>query len=335
MSDNSNLLYPLFNSIYSCARVIANRLNQLPMKINYEIDNTLHYEEINIPIGTSRNGTVYLNIGNNNPHSYIVGNTSSGKSNLIRVLLSSVINQYPNTQLILWDYKRCELNLFKGTKNCIDFKWSSDDISKGIDDLFELVLKRYDTITEQGLNQADYKMPTILVVIEEISLMDKKDFKKLKQIMAISRAVKVYFVLTVQRVSCDNLDSTCKSLISNRLVLRVEDKKNSMIALDSEGAEELRGNGHCIFKNGNKQIELQTYFISDEQVAEIISKHKRYETKSKPIATNKPKPTNDKLITDPQSVINAKPKTNKIDTKPTDKMNIDNSENNSNWWDNI
>lgn len=61
--------------------------------------------------------------------------------------------------------------------------------------------------------------------------------------------------------------------MGNRIVFRMEDSKNSIIALDSEGAEELEGKGHGILKIGANKTEFRGYNITDNQVYQYTKKH--------------------------------------------------------------
>ncbi|MGV7535292.1 hypothetical protein PJM52_29090, partial [Mycobacterium kansasii] len=83
----------------------------------------------------------------------------------------------------------------------------------------------------------------------------------LKQLLSICRACGIFVFITTQRPSCDVLDSVAKACINNRIVFKVEDSKNSLIALDSEGAEKLKGKGNGILKIGSESEEFQGYFI--------------------------------------------------------------------------
>ena len=55
-------------------------------------------------------------------------------------------------------------------------------------------------------------------------------------------------------------------------MFRMEDSKNSIIALDSEGAEDLEGRGHGILKVGATKTEFRGYNITDEQVYKYTKK---------------------------------------------------------------
>ena len=270
----SNILQPLANATYDCIIAIRNMYYKLPNYVEYPISNDINYGNLWIPIGVrGRKEIHYLRIGGDCSHTYIVGQTGSGKSNLVKVILSTIINNYPTTQLILLDYKRVELSLFKHTKNCIQFEYDEDKISKALDDILTLVLHRYEMLDNKSLTEADYTMNNVLVVIEEISLMLKKDMKVLRKIMAISRAVKVFILFTTQRPSNECLDNVVKSLVGNRICLKTDDIKNSILALDTEGCELLKGKGHGYIKSDGYITEFQSYHISDTTVKDICAIH--------------------------------------------------------------
>lgn len=252
----------------------------LPDYVPYKADSRYYLGNIFIPIGESRKGKHYLKIGGEQSHTYIVGQSGSGKSNLIKVILTTLTHNYPNVKLFLLDYKRVELNLFKDTKNCLRFEWDSDNISKALEDLYNLVLKRYDDLTVTEDTEVGPEVSPIVCVIEEVSLMSKQDMKVLRKIMAISRAVHVYVIFTTQRPSNETLDNVVKSLTGNRICLKTEDQKNSIISLGSEGCELLRGQGHGYYKANGIITEFQCYHIQDETVKAIVKEHKQIKPSS-------------------------------------------------------
>lgn len=337
MENNSNLLYPLANALSDCFRSIISMSNKLPNEVPYTIDNQFRIGELYIPIGLkNKRDKLNLHIGGEQSHTYIVGQTGSGKSNLVKVILSTIVNQYPNVKLWLMDYKRVELSLFKNTRSCEVFEWSEEGISDKLKSLYNLVLKRYDELESRGLTECDNSYNSILCVIEEISLMPKADMKILRKIMAISRSAKVHILFTTQRPSNEVLDNIVKSLVGNRICLKTDDKKNSMISLDQEGCELLKGKGNGYLKSGGYIIEFQAYHIKNEQVKEIVAKH------SKPIFRDNPNTTTCSFRKDnPKSTQNTFRKEEKLVksqkdfTKPTEtKLDTNTIETNTEneWW---
>lgn len=279
---------------------IEYKVKKLKENIPYE-QNKRIVSHIKFDIGESIDSIVTLDL-KENPHSYIVGTTGSGKSVMTKVILSNLISLYRPSELELYlaDLKRVELNLFRNVKHCKKFVYTVEATTEVIADLLEETNRRYDLFMEHEVtNIFEYnKLPNVkklkyqVLYIEEIVMLleDKKKraMKLLKQLIAISRASGLYVFLTTQRPSNDIIDNVVKANINNRIVLKCEDSKNSVVALDREGAELLRGNGHGIIKRGCQNEEFQAYYISDEEVKKIIKPF------IKPKSENKS--SNDKLI---------------------------------------
>ena len=222
----------------------------LPERIDYELPKKINKEGIYIPIGkTFKNKTVTLNL-KDNPMSYIVGTTGSGKSVMTKVILTTLISNYSPKELEIYlaDLKRVELNLFRRVKHCKKFVYTVEDTTELIADLLEETNRRYELFMKYEVTDIfEYnKLPNVkklkyqVLFVEEIVMLldDKKKnaMRLLKQLIAISRASGLYIFLTTQRPSNDVIDNVVKANINNRIVFKCEDSKNSVVALDSAGA---------------------------------------------------------------------------------------------------
>lgn len=256
--------------------VISKKLDE---SISYKLPARDKKPGIKFTIGESLNGSISLDL-KENPHSYIVGTTGSGKSVCTKSILTSVTNLYNHNELELYlcDLKRVELNLFSKLKHTKKFVYTVEDTTDIIADLLSETNRRYDlfmqhnvtSIFEYNKLQDVKKLKYQVLFVEEIVLLledrSKKAMKLLKQLIAISRASGCYVFLTTQRPSNDVIDNVVKANINNRIVFKCEDSKNSIVALDKEGAENLRGKGHGYIKRGSDIQEFQSYFISDNEV---------------------------------------------------------------------
>ena len=110
----------------------------------------------------------------------------------------------------------------------------------------------------------------------------KRANKLLKQLIAISRASGLYVFITTQRPSNDIIDNVVKANINNRIVFKTEDIKNSIVALDKEGAELLEGRGHGLLKQGANITEFRSYFVEDEEVKNLIKPYTKAKEAIKP-----------------------------------------------------
>lgn len=256
--------------------------------IPYKLPKILKSEGIKIPIGQSLDNEIVLDL-KQDPMTYIVGTTGSGKSVCTKGILSTLISLYtPNeVGLYLGDLKRVELSMFSKTKHCKRFEYTVEGVTDLIADMLEETKSRYDIFIKHEVTSIfEYnkllgikKLKYQILYIEEIVMLledkSKKAMKLLKQLISIGRAAGCYVFLTTQRPSNDVIDNVVKANINNRICFKVEDSKNSIVALDRSGAEELRGKGHGIIKRGANVEEFQCYYITDKNVKEIIKPHLR------------------------------------------------------------
>ena len=283
---------------------------QLESNVPYS-QNKRTTSHIQFDIGKSINDIVTLDL-KENPMSYVVGTTGSGKSIMTKVILTNLVSMYKPSELELYlcDLKRVELNIFRNVQHCKKFVYTVSDTTEVIADLLEETNRRYDLFMEHEVTdifsynklQNVKKLKYQVLYIEEIVMLledrKKNAMKLLKQLIAISRAAGVYVFLTTQRPSNDIIDNVVKANINNRIVLKCEDSKNSIVALDREGAENLKGNGNGILKRGSELVEFQGYYISDNEVKEIIKPFmKPKEIKESKVALNQNININDKLVT--------------------------------------
>ena len=88
-----------------------------------------------------------------------------------------------------------------------------------------------------------------------------------------ARAAGINLVLITQRPDKDALPMQLRANLTNRLVLKMADKKNSILVLDEAGAERLLGRGHLAAKlSGEGHVILaQVPFASEEEIEELAT----------------------------------------------------------------
>lgn len=263
--------------------------NDLPSFIKYELPPKIN--NLKIPLGKTLHDTIYIDL-RENPNTFIVGTTGSGKSVCTKSILTSLINKFePNElELYLCDLKRVELNLFKNVAHTKKFCYELTEILETFEFIYEECERRYNLFMDSSVTSIfDYNnlkytenLPFKVLFVEEVVLLlkDKNNtgMKILKEIIPICRACGIYVFLTTQRPSADIIDSFVKACISNRICFKVEDEKNSIICIDDIGAEQLEGKGHGILKVNSNKDYFRGYYIEDKEVKQHIRKHfKKYE----------------------------------------------------------
>ena len=191
-----------------------------------------------------------------NPHLLIAGETGSGKSVMLRSIITSTILHMRNrVELYLGDMKRSEFHLFRNvagakvmTKKNDLYKclqWIKQELERRGDllDMWEVEhIDEYNKI--KGVKFERY----ILLAIDEVALLKKEDdmMNIIEEISCIGRALGVYLILSMQRPDSKVLEGQLKNNLTVRYAFRHSDKINSDITLG-------RGNSYDASTISNKE----------------------------------------------------------------------------------
>ena len=212
------------------------------------------------------------------PNVLIGGDTGSGKSRFLMVLLSNLIANCPDVELYFMQIRKSDLILFKDCKQC---KYIARDLTKArnllkhINDLCierDQIIEQY-TVSDGILNIEDYnrhfknnKMKYVYLVLEEFSFFmpngaDSKEEKQLKrqilgyirQIVNSSRSVGVFTITSLQKPTKDSIPTDIKSQLSVRVAFKLLDKENSIVILGNSSATKLKPL-EAIIRTNNQSI---------------------------------------------------------------------------------
>jgi S-DNA-T family DNA segregation ATPase FtsK/SpoIIIE len=84
-----------------------------------------------------------------------------------------------------------------------------------------------------------------------------------------SRAVGIHLILATQRPSADILKGAIKANIPTRFAFRVPSSTDSMVVLDTPGADKLLGQGDMLLSENGKIRRLQGAYLSTSEIEAI------------------------------------------------------------------
>ncbi len=222
------------------------------------------------------------------PHGLVAGSTQSGKSVCIASMIASILykNRPDEVKLLLIDPKKVDLQQFADiphlitpiiddTKIAVEaLKWAVTEMERRYD-----VLKKFKSINvkdyyERKINDVEFEaMPRIVIIVEEASdLLINGGPEVEEQILRLtqkSRAVGIHLILATQRPSADILKGAIKANIPTRFAFRVPSSTDSMVVLDTPGADKLLGQGDMLLSENGKIRRLQGAYLSTSEIEAI------------------------------------------------------------------
>ena len=231
------------------------------------------------------------------PHLLIAGATGSGKSVALNAMICSLLfkSTPDDVKLIMIDPKRIELSSYDGIPHLITPVVT--DVKKATNALFWAVRemeRRYELLSEKKsrhirqYNQKieketktddgtkSEKLPYLVILIDELAdlmLAASRNVEvALTRLAQMARAAGIHLILATQRPSVDVLTGIIKANFPTRLTFQVSSKTDSRTIIDTNGAENLLGNGDMLFlpPGAAKLQRIHGAFISEEELSRII-----------------------------------------------------------------
>ena len=245
--------------------IIVEAYNDRLQQYNYTPTN-------NLQIGIGRGGKPVVVDFAKYPHLLIAGETGSGKSTLMRGLITSLILQGYKLHLI--DLKGgSEFGIFRNNKSVLSFARSAKEASLIISMFLDEIDRRYDLFFEKGINNISKsnldKQVLLIDEFAELVIRDSGSMDSIKSICARGRACGCSCVISTQRPDAKILDGAIKAN-TTAIGLKTLNELNSRIIIDKSGLEKLRGEGHGIFRCAGEFIEFQAPYLSEDDAVKLI-----------------------------------------------------------------
>jgi len=234
--------------------------------------------KVEIPLGFDKTeALVKINLSNDRPHLLIAGSSGSGKSTILRSIITYLITE-KHVDLFLIDLKRgAEFGVFRKVGSVKRFARNKNEAHKLLEAVSAEVDRRYDLFAENDcIDIKEYNKNfeplryQVLIIDEFAELSHEQEcIQLIASIIARSRACGISLILSTQRPDKDVITGLIKANINNTLGLKTHNEINSRV-IGVEGLEKLRGAGHGILQCDGKEIELQCFNLSPEKAREII-----------------------------------------------------------------
>ncbi len=258
-----------------------------PYKYNYKKWQPL-LKKYRLPVVVGRdqfgNMIVYDMIDSNTPHLLIAGETGSGKSSMVRVVLSALIQHMSPDKLHLYlgDLKNSEFHFLRRVKHVkevcmeeIEMKIMLQKVWKEIRERRKLMEEyEVDHIDEYNKLNPGNQKPYILLAIDEVAMLqdEKECMSTVEKISAVGRALGVFLMLSMQRPDAKVLDGKLKLNMTVRMGFKCDSTINSNI-MGTPGSEHLEQSGQMILKlNGLKKV--QAPYLELSKAKQIVEPHR-------------------------------------------------------------
>ncbi len=194
------------------------------------------------------------------PHLLIAGTTGGGKSVLLRNILFNIFgwygkNRFGKGEVVIIDPKGTEFNRFKNLVGTTYVSTTEQAIK-----LMKIMCNEMDSRYENG---GKYERETYIIIDELADLMLTSRFEVEQDIVRIAqkgRAVGMHLIVATQNPKIEVCSGLIKANMPYRIALKTASIRESITILDQKGAEQLKGCGDALFKNGINLIRFQVAF---------------------------------------------------------------------------
>lgn len=236
---------------------------------------------LNLFLGKDLNGNnVYTNLSKA-PHILVAGTTGSGKSELLHVMVASLIFRRADhpCRIFIIDPKRAEFSVYKN-RNGVHVITDMQEAVKRLQWACEEMERRYETlelnhckdIYDLGCAEM-YPMAFVIDEMADLMMQDKNAEQYIIRLAQKARACGIHLILGTQSPRRDVITGLIKANIPTKIALHTTNQMESRIVLDQNGAEKLFGKGDMLFlANGAfKPLRIQSAYISQEDKERIAA----------------------------------------------------------------
>jgi hypothetical protein len=250
---------------------------------------------LDIPLGVGPNKKFYHTDIADLPHALIAGQTGGGKSNMLHVILCSLLQRATPRQLrlVMVDLKGgVELGIYRDAPHLADLGGDLGQRIYGRNEIAEVmrvvqreVNRRLQMFARERVRNVDRwnnkhranRLAKWVVVIDEIAnaMLVPKIKRKIEPVIADigaqSRASGIHLVITTQHPIRDVVTGLLKANIPARIAFSTTSISASATIINSKKAYNLGPPGRLIYVAEQKEFICQAPFLSEDRADEIVA----------------------------------------------------------------
>lgn len=230
---------------------------------SFRMSHPVHGEvpRMRVPIGLKIGDEVqYLDLIKDGPHGLLIGQTGSGKSELLQTIITSLAVAYRPTEVnfLLIDYKAgLALEPFRRLPHTVGFL--SNASSPALIQRFITMLKA-EAIRREVRIKTEKTMPRLIIIIDEFAEMAKRTESVLEELFTITRVgreIGMHLLLAAQRPE-GIIGSKVRDYVQYRLCLRCASPEDSREVLRRVDAANLPASipGRGYLLHGDNQLDM-------------------------------------------------------------------------------
>jgi S-DNA-T family DNA segregation ATPase FtsK/SpoIIIE len=224
------------------------------------------------------------------PHLLIAGTTGSGKSVCLEAITACLImnNSPADLRLAMLDPKMVELVRFNGLPHMLGsvetdldrmltvLRWALVEMENRYRVLESAHTRDLDAYNKKLKRQGKPGLPRIVIMIDELAdlmmIAPEQTEHSLTRLAQKARATGIHLVVATQRPSTDVVTGMIKANFPARIAFQVATGIDSRVIIDTQGAEELLGNGDMLFVDPSVRapVRAQGVLISDNEIERIL-----------------------------------------------------------------
>lgn len=254
--------------------------NKLSKNIKYDWKKTDGWK---IPIGYSQEKTLFHDF-DKIPHMTIAGATRQGKTVLLKLIMSHLINQN-DVEFYIIDLKGgLEFSKYKNLKPVRNVACNITETYQLLKEIETEIKKDMQYFKEKGhsnILDTPIEKRRFIIVDEGAELTPAKHHTKeekqmfnycqhvLSEVARVAGALGYRLIFSTQYPTADTLPRQIKQNADAKVSFRLPTEVASRVAIDEQGAEKLECPGRAIYRTHEKHI-VQVPFIEDKKIKENL-----------------------------------------------------------------